>query len=69
MPYDIIVPSDEYDNGTSESDNGGRAVLIIDYPLSRNLYGVRLEVEVIGIFPKRRQSVGRTLLLPSAPGR
>ena len=68
MPYEIIVPSDKYDNGTSELDDGGRAVLIVDSPLSRDLYGALLEVEVIGIFPKQRQSVGWTRLLPSAPG-
>ena len=69
MPYEIIVPLDEYDNGTLESDHSGRAVLIADSPLSRDLYGARLEVEVIGIFPKQRRSIGRTRLLPSAPGR
>ena len=68
MPYEIIVPSDEYDDGMLESDDGGRAVLIVDSPLSHDLYGARLEVEVIGIFPKRRQSVWRPRLLPSAPG-
>ena len=52
MPYEIIVPSDEYDDGTLEPDNGSRAVLIVNSPLSQDLYSARLEVEVIGIFPK-----------------
>ncbi|KAL3773026.1 hypothetical protein ACHAW5_000991 [Stephanodiscus triporus] len=70
MPYEIIVPSDdgEYDDGTSESDDGGRAVLIIDSPLSRDPYGARLEVEVIGIFPENggedeARAVGPTMAM------
>ena len=41
MPYEIIVPSDEYVNGMSKSDSGGRVVLIVNSPLSRDLYGWR----------------------------
>ena len=70
MPYEIIVPSDEHDDGASESDDGGggRAVLIIDSPLSRDPYGARMEVEVIGIFPENggeeeARAVGPTMAM------
>ena len=66
MPYELTVPSDDNDgnddgaeNDTlSASDNGevNRAVLIIDSPLSRDPYGARLEVEVVGIFPNNASS-------------
>jgi hypothetical protein len=63
MPYVLTVPSDESDddeeNDTLSASSDGevnRAVLIIDSPLSRDPYGARLEVEVIGIFPDNASS-------------
>jgi len=59
MPYEIIIPDDHIneetgevvDDGSNSGGDEGRAVVIIDSPLSNSIYDARLEIEVIGIYP------------------
>jgi len=59
MPYEMIIPDDHVneetgevvDDGSNSGGDEGRAVVIIDSPLSNSIYDARLEIEVIGIYP------------------